>query len=69
MGELTQVSVGTDRFRAHVIAEACRAAGLEVELLLSDDTYFYADIRLLVRTADLEQVAALVQTTDRDDSP
>jgi hypothetical protein len=50
-----------------MIAKTCRAAGLEVELLLSDDTYFYADIRLLVRTADLEQVAALIETADGED--
>ena len=69
MDELTQVSVGADRFRAHVIAEACRAAGLEVELLMSDDTHFFVEIRLLVRTADLERVAALIQKADGEDRP
>lgn len=33
--ELIQISVGNHRFRA--LAEACRAAGLNVKLLMSDD--------------------------------
>ena len=53
MGDLTHVPVGGDRFRAQLIAEACRAAGLEVELLTADDsgTFRYGEIqphRLLV---------------------
>jgi hypothetical protein len=66
MEELAQVQLGTDRFRAYVIAEACRAAGLKVKLLTSDDSG-YANIephRLLVRSADLEQVAAVIDKSD-----
>lgn len=65
MGELTYVLVGTDRFRAQLIAEACRAAGLEVELLTADDsgTFMYGAIqphRLLVRLEDVDQVEMVV---------
>jgi len=31
------LDVGPDRFHAQLIAEACRADGLEVELLTADD--------------------------------
>jgi hypothetical protein len=41
MEGLTYVPVGTDRFRAQVIAEACLAAGSRVELLTSDDSRTY----------------------------
>ncbi|MDH3261575.1 MAG: hypothetical protein OEM84_11470 [Acidimicrobiia bacterium] len=64
MDDLTQIPVGMNRFRAQVIAEACRAEGLAVELLMSDDTYFYAEIRLLVRSGDLEQVLAVIEKSD-----
>lgn len=68
MDDLKQIPVGTDRFRAQVIAEACRAEGLDVELLMSDDTYFYAEIRLLAHADQLEQVLAVVQKSDNTDA-
>lgn len=68
MDDLEQIPVGTDRFRAQVIAEACRDEGLEVELLMSDDTYFYAEIRLLAHADQLEQVLAVVQKSDNTDA-
>jgi len=52
-----------------VIAEASRATGLEVELLLSDNTYFFAAIRLLVRSGDLKQVSAVFETSDSAGRP
>lgn len=70
MDDPTYVPVGTDRFRAQVIAEACRAEGLEVELLTADDNgtfSMYGEIqqhRLLVRSGDLAQVLALIQRSD-----
>jgi hypothetical protein len=71
MDDLRFVPVGTDRFRAQVIAEACRAAGLEVKLLLSDDSGYGAvqPHRLLVRSGELEQVLAVVKKSDSDGSP
>lgn len=61
--------MGTDRFRAQVIAEACRAEGLEVELLMSDDTYFYSEIRLLVGSDEVEIAAAEIRRSDGTDGP
>jgi hypothetical protein len=67
MEELTYVLVGPDRFRAQVIAEACRDAGLDVELLTSDaqgtgpHMGWAENYRLLVRTHDLDAVAAIVE--------
>jgi len=71
MDDLRFVPVGTDRFRAQVIAEACRAAGLEVKLLLSDDSGYGAvqPHRLLVRSGELEQVLAVVRKSDSDGRP
>lgn len=77
MGDLTYVPVGSDRFRAQLIAEACRAAGLEVELLTADDsgTFRYGEIqphRLLVRFGELEQVLSVIEKTvgaSRPDHP
>jgi len=71
MDDLRYVPVGTDRFRAQVIAEACRAAGFEVKLLLSDDSGYGAvqPHRLLVRSGELEQVLAVVEKSDSDDRP
>jgi hypothetical protein len=75
MGKLTYVPVGTDRFRAQLIAEACQAAGLEVELLTADDSgtfTMYGEIqphRLLVRSQDLERVQMLVGESSDIDHP
>jgi hypothetical protein len=63
MDDFAYVPVGTNRLRAQVIVEACRAAGLVVELLASDDSG-YGNIyphRLLVRSADREQVMAAIE--------
>ena len=70
MDELTQIDVVNNRFHAQLIAEACRAAGLEVKLLLSDDSG-YGDReahRLLLFARDLEQVAAIIEKTDSANS-
>ena len=66
MDDLTYVTLGTDRFRAQVIAEACRAAGLEVKLLLSDDSGYGAvqPHRLLVHSDDLEKAKKVAQQSD-----
>jgi hypothetical protein len=71
MDDLRFVPVGTDRFRAQVIAEACRVAGLKVKLLLSDDSGYGAvqPHRLLVRSDELEQVLTVVKKSDSDGRP
>lgn len=64
--DLEYVPVGNDRYRAHLIAEACRAEGIRVELLLSDANgvdpalSLIQDHRLLIRSADSKQVKAIV---------
>ena len=66
--ELVQIPMGTNRFRGQVIAEACQAAGLRVQLLLSDDSG-YGNVephRLLVRSDQLEQVMAVIKRSDRE---
>jgi hypothetical protein len=74
MDDLTYVAVGTDRFAAELIAEACRAAGFEVKLLMSDDSGYgpLQSHRLLVHSDQLEQVMALVDKSSgvyHPDSP
>jgi hypothetical protein len=71
MDDLTYVTVGFDRFRAQVIAESCRAAGLEVRLLASDDSGYgpVQPHRLLVRSDDLEEVLAVVEKSDSAGHP
>lgn len=71
MDDVTYVTLGTDRFKAQVIAEASRAAGLEVKLLMSDDSGYGAvqPHRLLVHSADLERVQAIVEQSDTSRQP
>ena len=68
--ELTDINVGNNRFHAQLIAEACGAASLKVKLLLSDDSG-YGNVeahRLLLFARDLEQVAAIIEKTDSENS-
>jgi hypothetical protein len=64
--ELEYIAVGSDRYRAHLIAQAVRAEGIRVELLTGDDSGvdpFIALIqnhRLLIRSADADRVRAIV---------
>jgi hypothetical protein len=67
--ELPYIPMGTHRFRAQIIAEACRNEGLRVQLMLSDDSG-YANVephRLLVRSDQLEQVMAVIKRSDIPD--
>ena len=63
---LVYVPVGGDRFRAQLIAEACKAEGLRVELLTADDSGTDPVIghiqghRLLVAASDEGRVRAIV---------
>ncbi|MFH1103996.1 MAG: hypothetical protein V1757_03495 [Actinomycetota bacterium] len=65
--ELVYVPVGEDRLVAQVVAEACRAEGIHVELLTADnlgvDPIFgrIQGHRLLVAADDLERVKAILQ--------
>lgn len=64
--DLVYVPVGTDRFRAQVIAEACRAEGIQAEILTADDdgTDPYMTLmqrhRLLVHRRDLPAVQGII---------
>jgi hypothetical protein len=64
--DIVVIRVGSDRFRAQLIAEACRAEGITVELLTGDDSGvdpFMAMIqqhRLLVAAPDADRVRAIV---------
>jgi hypothetical protein len=75
MDDLKYVLVGPDRFRAQVISEACRAAGLVVELLTSDaegsgpEMGWAEDHRLLVRRSDLDTVLAIVKRSQSNLDP
>lgn len=66
MDDLTYVPLGSDRFRAQVIAEACHSAGLNVKLLVADDSGYGAvqAHRLLVRTDEVDKVMAVVEKSD-----
>ena len=66
---LVYVPVGGDRFRAQMIAEACRAEGIRVELLTADESGVdpvmgrLQGFRLLVTAADEGRVRAIVDRT------
>lgn len=63
---LVCVPVGGDRFRSQMIAEACRADGLWVELSTADESGVdpimgrIQGFRLLVASADVDRVRAIV---------
>ncbi len=65
-GRIVEVELGFDRFEATTIVEACRAEGLEVELLQMDRNgvapgfVALAPHRLLAREIDLEMVTRIV---------
>lgn len=60
--EFAYVPVGGDRFQAQIIAEACRARGIRVQLLTADDSGVDPHLgmvqghRLLVAAGDLAAV-------------
>lgn len=64
--DLEYVPVGTDRWRAHLVAEACRAVGIPVQLLTSDASgvdpalALMQSHRLLVRRTDLDRVRTVI---------
>lgn len=66
MTNLVYVPVGSDRFAAQVIAEACRSAGIRVELLTADQSGVFPALamlqahRLLVAEEDAPRVEAIV---------
>ncbi len=66
MDDLSYVPLGSDRFRAQLIAQACRSAGLDVKLLAADDSGYGAvqAHRLLVLTDQLEKVMSVVEKSD-----
>ena len=67
--DLVYVPVGTDRFRADLIAAACRNEGLTVELLTADDDGTFPwygptqPFRLLVHRSDLDKVRTVISRT------
>lgn len=66
MSDLVTIKVGSNRWEAHLIAEACRAEGIRVELLTGDDSGVDPHLgmiqghRLLVAAADEERVREIV---------
>lgn len=62
MSDLVTIRVGGDRYEAHLIAEACRAEGIRVELLTADDSGIDPHLgllqghRLLVAADDEDRV-------------
>ena len=64
--ELVYVPVGGERLRAQMIAEACRAEGLRVELLTADESGVdpvmgrIQGFRLLVSAAAADRVRAVI---------
>ncbi|HKZ24958.1 MAG TPA: hypothetical protein VJ398_04105 [Acidimicrobiia bacterium] len=64
---LVYVPVGQDRFEAQVIAEACRAAGIHVELVTGDASGVDPVLgiiqghRLLTATRDIDRVMGILE--------
>jgi hypothetical protein len=62
--ELVTIGLGTDLTRANLVAEACRARGLHVELLASEmgahPGTAGVEQRLLVRSHDVDAVREVV---------
>jgi len=71
MAEPVYLSVSGDRFEAQVVAEACRAAGIRVELLTADDSGVDPVLgiiqrhRLLVAAEDLDRVRVILERRGR----
>ena len=71
---LVQVPVGEDRFQAQILAEACRAAGIRVELITGDASGVDPVLgiiqghRLLVGADDVERVRAILRRGGRSSS-
>jgi hypothetical protein len=65
MGDVVSVPVGSDIFSAQVIAEACRAEGLRVELLTTEmaarPNTVGVQQQLLVRAEDVERVQEILR--------
>lgn len=63
--DVVTVSLGTDIYRAHLMADACTAEGLKVRLLTSEMGAHPGtpgvEQLLLVRAADLDEVSAIVK--------
>lgn len=67
MAEFAELDVGPDRIEAELVAAACRAEGLRVELLTADDEGTFPmwgliqHHRLLIRAEDRERVESVVR--------
>jgi len=72
--QLVQVPVGEDRFQAQILAEACRAAGIRVELITGDASGVDPVLgiiqghRLLVRADDVGRVGVILRKAGRSSS-
>lgn len=67
-GQLVTLSLGTDIYVANLVAEACHAEGLRVELLTSElGAHPHtpgAEQRMLVRSEDLDAVREVLAKQD-----
>jgi hypothetical protein len=65
VAEIVSLPVGGDVFSAQVLAEACRAEGLKVELLTTEmgarPNAVGVEQQLLVRAEDVEKVRAIMR--------
>jgi hypothetical protein len=68
--DVIRIDPGFDRFRAQVVAEACREEGFSVELLTMDDLGTAPGLaagvahQLLVHQSEVEQVCAIVRRSE-----
>lgn len=69
-GQLVTLTLGTDIYRANLVAEACAAQGLRVELLTSEMGAHPhtpgAEQRLLIRSEDLDAVREVLAEQDSE---
>jgi len=72
--QLVQVPVGEDRFQAQILAVACRAAGIRVELLTGDASGVDPILgiiqghRLLMGADDVDRVRSILRRAGRSGS-
>ena len=65
MDDVVTMELGVDAIQAHLIAEACRAEGMKVELLMMDESTRAVGMapivphKMLVQPGDVERVVEI----------